>query len=296
MKKFLVSCICCYFLIGTVCAQNFLRNLNKTLNMMDNTEIAGTQGTIPEGKNLRSVLYLLTTKESIEDKKVVGYDVKFESIDLLNDIYTIKSRVIFKNAITLTCQEGIVDITKNENGFLAKTKKFISYNCTSDGEKKSGAEVFTMQSKSYDALTQNICKEIQGLFDTCSEDEFKTADGMMLANLPEYCSISKRAGNKLKTKKWYNANKIDGLPVHMICMFAGIDESDLEGYAYKLKAGFYSNEMEVFTITLYSNNDAYIDLKEKADFEVKGTIKEVQFYDYSNIGGDYKVSKIVVVE
>ena len=47
-------------------------------------------------------------------------------------------------------------------------------------------------------------------------------------------------------------------------------------------------------ITVYSNNDAYIDLKDDQFIEISGTVEKVNFS--SDFEKDYKVKSIVITE
>ena len=194
------------------------------------------------------------------DTRVKAILPELRSVDLLNDVYKIKMRVISKIAIGHSCEESWAAISKTDKGFLVNIENYKTYACNPDGT---------------------------------SIGDFTAADAQMLTNLSAYCDVAQTAANKLKSKKWYNEHPIEGLPVSGKYYFWGIDESKTPGFAYELNFAFFDKNMKPYFFSVLSNNDSYIDLKEDTAVNINGVIRSVS---YSDFGNEYKVSKIVIEE
>ncbi len=296
MKKIIIVSIALAVLAGSVFAKSgstsLLNSLDKLAKTLDNSSVNGVEGVIPEGKTLRGGFYLLTKLKPEElNEKVKGTIVEIKSIDLLNDSYSLRMKIVSKNVIGLSCQDSTVTIAKTDNGFISKVTKYTSYACDNNGS--AIGEVRDMSAKYFDELAKWYTDEIIFLCKNTSDEEFANADAKMLTTLPCYYAAAGLAGNKLKAKKWYNEHSIEGLAILDTYNFMGIDESKDPDFAYELKFSFFDSELKIHFFSVLSNNDSYIDLKQNTDAKVEGIIRSVQFSDFGN---DYKISNLVIVE
>lgn len=296
MKKQLFLCLTLAVFASSLFAKsptyNLLDGIDKLSKSLDKSEINGIEGAIPEGKSLRGAFYLLSqTQADSSNEKIKNIIMEVKSIDLLNDVYSIRMRTISKIAIGYSCQDSTATISSIENGFLAKVDKFTTY--ASDINGKANGEIRAMSAKYFDEMAKWYAETITNLCTTTSEEEFSAADAKMMTTLKYYCAVSEIASNKLKSKKWYNEHPIEGLPVSGNYYFWGIDESKTEGFDYILRFSFIDNALQPHYFSVLSNKDSYIDLKEDTIVEVNGIIRSVKFSDFGN---DYSVSSIVIEE
>ncbi len=297
MKKILFVIISCAVLASSLFAKSsstvrLLGDIEKLANSMDKTAIKGVEGVIPEDKTLRgAVNLLLDIKPDEGDKKINVIQPNLESVDLLNDVYEIRLKVIYKLAIGHACESSYAVISKTENGFSVIIKEYNTYACKADGSVVG--DIRDMSAKYFDKLAKWYVDSIIELCEKTSADDFTAADSQMLTYLRAYCEVSETAANKLKAKKWYNEHSIEGLPISGKYYFWGIDESKVPGFAYELNFAFTDKNLKAHFFSVLSNNDEYIDLKEDTGVMINGVIRSVSFSDFGN---DYKVSDIVIEE
>lgn len=271
---------------------NLLNNIDKLSKSMDKSQINGVEGIIPEGKSLRGAFYLLSlTQPDGSNDKLKNIIMEIKSIDLLNDIYSIRMKTVSKIAVGHSCQDSTATISRTENGFIAKVENFTTYACDING--KSSGEIRDMSAKYFDEMAKWYAETITNLCNNTSDEDFAAADAKMMTSLKFYCAVSEIAANKLKSKKWYNEHSIEGLPISGTYYFWGIDESKTDGFAYELNFAFIDDALKSHFFSVLSNNDAYIDLQEDTEVKINGVIRSVKFSDFGN---DYKVSSIIIEE
>lgn len=298
MKKFLFVTLSLAVFASSLFAKpnsstyDLLNSIDKLSKSMDKSEIKGIDGTLPEGKSLRGAFYLLSlTQPDGSNEKLKNIIMEIKSIDLLNDIYTIRMKTMSKMAIGFSCQDSTATISRTDNGFNAKVTVFKTY--ASDINGKANGEIRDMSAKYFDEMAKWYASEITALCTKVSDEDFAAADSKMLTALKYYCAVSESAANKLKAKKWYNEHPIEGLPISGTYTFWGIDESKTPGFAYELKFSFIDDALQAQFFTVLSNNDSYIDLKEDTAVNINGIIRSVNFRDFGN---DYEVSWITIDE
>ena len=145
------------------------------------------------------------------------------------------------------------------------------------------------------ALEQNSKNVLQSFIDTASklsDDDYKQWEEKAYCDIWVQQSVSSQAGNKLKAKKWYNAHPIEGKQVSIPCIFADIQESKNDKYAYML--GAVVGMENPILIHFYSNNDSYIDLKENQSMVISGTVSNVVYSDEYSL--EYCIKVITIEE
>ncbi len=289
MKKLLPALFALTLFAGSVSA---LPGISSGLLGGDKSTGNGIEGTIPEGRSLRGGFYLLTQvkPEDLNDK-IKNVIVEVKSIDLLNDVYSIRMKAISKILLGFSCQDSTVIISKTEKGFISKVEKLTSY--ASDINGKPNGDIRELGAKQCDEIAKWTSEEIISLCKNTSDEDFSKADEKLLTTLPCYYDVSNKAGNKLKAKKWYSEHPIEGLAVSDDYHFWSIDESKDPDYAYEVKFSFFDNNLNVHFFSVLSNKDSYIDLKKDSKVKVQGTIRSVKFYDFGN---DYSISNLTIVE
>ena len=104
------------------------------------------------------------------------------------------------------------------------------------------------------------------------EEDYKTLEKKAYSDLQLQIIAGKQAPNKLKAKKWYENHPIEGEEVDVVFNFYSLAESDNSEYAYVL-----SGLKDLTVITVYSNNDNYIDYVEGSKVTTKGVVNKVRY-------------------
>ena len=105
-----------------------------------------------------------------------------------------------------------------------------------------------------------------------SQRKYKSLEKKAYSDLQLQIIAGKQAPNKLKAKKWYENHPIEGEEVDVVFNFYSLAESDNSEYAYVL-----SGLKDLTVITVYSNNDNYIDYVEGSKVTTKGVVNKVRY-------------------
>lgn len=289
MKK--ISCLWITFtlLVVSVFSSPF-GDLAKTLNSFDTNPAEAAEGTFPEGKDVFPIIWKYVNDEPVLADKVLGFTAKINKYNVIANNYTFTQQVIFKFGITLQMQESVINVSQEGNKIKVQTTSMINY-----GVDKNWKKITDGTENQRKALEQNSKNVLQSFIDTASklsDDDYKQWEEKAYCDIWVQQSVSSQAGNKLKAKKWYNAHPIEGKQVSIPCIFADIQESKNDKYAYML--GAVVGMENPILIHFYSNNDSYIDLKENQSMVISGTVSNVVYSDEYSL--EYCIKVITIEE
>ncbi|MCR5171778.1 MAG: hypothetical protein K6B73_02800 [Treponema sp.] len=296
MKKVIAVALAAFMSVSVFAGP--LGNLGKSLLSLDEAKPA--TGTLPDNVELLPVVWNLLYAEPAEGDKTTRQIKNFEKLDVINNEYLFTQVLIFKFGLGLQGQETTIKITGSENNFTVETLDMRTYNVDNNGKKeilKKSARVSEQNPKSsWTKNSANVAKELEERAASLKKDGYEQWLEKATYNLTVYAAVGRFSANRLKAKKWYGEHPIEGKKVEKLPFFvSNIDESKKEGYAYKLEGMSVLNKAEDMPfITVYSNNDAYIDLKDDQFIEISGTVEKVNFS--SDFEKDYKVKSIVITE
>lgn len=287
--KVVLSALAVLF-IGSAAFAGPLGNLGKS---MLSTDAKPATGTLPDNVELLPVIWNLLYGDQTEGSKVVRKIEGFKKLDVINNEYEFAQLLIYKFGLTLQGQESFIRIKGNGNSFTVETLGMTTYGVDKYGKKTTKGEENSKSSWSKNSA--NIVKEIDERVKTLQKDGYDEWLEKATYNLTVYAAVGRFSANKLKAKKWYGAHPLEGKKVEKVPFYVhDIDESKKDGYSYMIKGFSVLNKAEdTPLITIYTNNDAYIDLKDDQFIEISGTVEKVNF---SDLGTDYKVSAITIIE
>ena len=286
------------FVLGSPLFAGPLGGLGKSL--LGSDEAKPASGTLPSDVELLPVVWNLLYAKPAEGDKTIRQIKKFDKLDVINNNYEFTQVLIYKFGLGLQGQESKLKITGNGNSFTVETLDMRTYSVDKEGKKiipKNSTKDSEQNPKSsWTKNSANIAKELGERAEALKKDGYAEWLEKSTYNLTVYAAVGRFSANKLKAKKWYGSHPIKGKKVENVTFYvSNIDESKKEGYAYMLTGMSVLNKAEdTPLVTVYSNNDAYIDLKDDQFIEISGTVDEVGFSgDYEK---DYKVTSIVITE
>lgn len=272
MKKKLLTILVLSAITSTVfAASSGLGSLVKSLNALDNTKAEPGVVELKENRDLFPVLLELTKKDlPITDDKTVSYKLSFESFNFISNSYIMKTKEIYKFGIGLQCKDVKYSITCNNNSIIVDVLDSCSYSVNRLGEQSTEKISDSMKVKNqYGKLFSELLKVC---INKIGEEEYKSLEKKAYSDLQLQIIAGKQAPNKLKAKKWYENHPIEGEEVDVVFNFYSLAESDNSEYAYVL-----SGLKDLTVITVYSNNDNYIDYVEGSKVTTKGVVNKVRY-------------------
>ena len=127
------------------------------------------------------------------------------------------------------------------------------------------------------------------------DETWKNMVDMTYADINIIITSVNGAANKIKAKQYLKNHPVEGKNTDFKFIFQNVDESNIEGYAYKFTGMYncpFTKEASPVFIIFYSNNDEYVEQKNGTSILAKGTI--------NNIGTDeligFSISSITVFE
>ncbi|MBQ9206954.1 MAG: hypothetical protein IJ158_09605 [Treponema sp.] len=275
-----------------------LGGLGKSL--LGSDEAKPATGTLPADVELLPVVWNLLYSTPAEGDKTIRQIKKFDKLDVINNEYEFTQVLIYKFGLGLQGQESKLKITGNGNSVTVETLDMRTYNVDKEGKKitsKNSVKTSEQNPKSsWSKNSANIVKELEERANALKKGGYDEWLEKATYNLTVYTAVGRFSANRLKAKKWYGEHPIEGKKVEKVPFYvSNIDESKKAGYAYMLGGMSVLNKAEdTPLVTVYSNNDAYIDLKDDQFIEISGTVEKVNFSnDYDK---DYKVTSIVITE
>ena len=276
-----------------------LGGLGKTL-LSSSDEAKPATGTLPSDVELLPVIWNYLYAKPAEDDKTVRQIKDFAKLDVINNSYEFTQVLIYKFGLVLQAQETKLKISGEGNSFTVETLDMRTYNVDKNGKKvtskNSARESEQNPKSSWTKNSANVVKELEERASNLKKSGYEEWLEKATYNFTVYSAVGRFAANKLKAKKWYNEHPFEGKKVEKMSFYVSdIDESKKPSYAYMLKGMSVLNKAEdTPLVTVYSNNDAYIDLKDNQFIEISGTVDSVSFKeDYKN---NYIVSGITIVE
>ncbi|MBR1403181.1 MAG: hypothetical protein IJ558_03280 [Treponema sp.] len=300
MKKTLkmVAAVLSAIILESAVSAAPLGGLGKSL--LGSDEAKPATGTLPADAELLPVVWNFLYAKPAEGDKTIRQIKKFDKLDVINNDYEFTQVLIYKFGLGLQGQESKLKITGTGNSFTVETLDMRTYNVDKDGKKltskNSTRDTEQNPKSSWTKNSANIAKELEERAATLKKDGYDEWLEKATYNLTVYAAVGRFSANRLKAKKWYGEHPIEGKKLENVPFYvSNIDESKKAGYAYMLKGMSVLNKAEdTPLVTVYSNNDAYIDLKDDQFIEISGTIEKVDFSgDYDK---DYKVTAIVITE
>lgn len=296
MKKVIAVALAAFMSVSVFAGP--LGNLGKSLLSSDEAKPA--TGTLPDNVELLPVVWNLLYAEPAEGDKTTRQIKNFGKLDVINNEYLFTQVLIYKFGFGLQGQETKIKITGSENNFTVETLDMRTYNVDKNGKKviskNSSRDSEQNPKSSWTKNSANVAKELEERAAALKKDGYEQWLEKATYNLTVYAAVGRFSANRLKAKKWYGEHPIEGKKIEKLSFYvSNIDESKKAGYAYKLEGMSVLNKAEDMPlITVYSNNDAYIDLKDDQFIEISGTVEKVNFS--SDFEKDYKVKSIDITE
>ncbi|MCR5402131.1 MAG: hypothetical protein K6E78_11140 [Treponema sp.] len=290
MKKIVTVFMAAIFCFGSF-ADDFtktLHNFSKTINAFDNTKASPVTESIPEGKDIFPLLWKYAFNEPVLEKNVIAFKAEIKSMDLFQKNFDMVQRVYYKYGIGLQCQESYFTVSQEDANISVLTTKMQVYGV--DKNLKRINEPYDNQPKSLVVNSSNILKDLVNDAKNLDDGEYQKWSDLCYSDLTVQQLAGFSAGNQLKAKKWYQAHSIEGKNISENFTFADLKESDREGYEYKLSAIFLNvqgTSMNNIMVTVYSNNDKYMDLKDGQTISVSGKVTKVIY------SGEYSSSHVI---
>ncbi len=288
MKKLICTLLLSAVAIFGAIADSAFGGLAKTLNSFDASKAEAIEGKLPDGRDIFPILWKYVYDEPTLPEKTLAFSAKFNSYNLFKNQYVITQQVTYKFGFSLQMQESKFLVVQDGQKFTVATTSMKTYTVDKNGKKTNDG--IDANKKSMNQNSKNIAEDFAKTASSLSTDEYTKWSDSSYSNLFVQQSVWKDAGNKLKAKKWYAAHPIEGKKISVHCGFADIDESKEKGFAYKLNC--VTNSDKPILITLYSNNDSYLDLKSNQNFNFTGTVKKVNYAD-SDFDLDYCIKSVV---
>lgn len=288
--KLVLSVLAAVF-IGTHAFAGSLGGLGKSL--LGSNDAKPATGTLPADTELLPVVWNLLYAKPEEGDKTIRKIKNFSKLDVINNEYVFTQVLIFKFGLGLQGQETKLKITGDGNSFTVETLAMETYSVDKKGEQTTTGN--ENPKSSWTKNSANVVKELEERAAALKKEGYDEWLEKATYNLTVYAAVGRFSANKLKAKKWYGAHPLEGKKVEKVPFYVqDIDESKKDGYSYMIKGMSVLNKAEdTPLITIYTNNDAYIDLKDDQFIEISGTVEKVNF---SDLGTDYKVSAITIIE
>ncbi len=274
MKKILSLMACAVLVCSTLFADEF-SSLTKNLNALSGTKAAAATGTIPEGKDLLPVLWYNATKE-VPGEKILSRDFQFTEIDAFNEVYSFDYQYSYKFGFMTQTTVCEMKIQRTDSTFQVVTEKMYVAG-------KTPSENRASSQKSMNEIASQFAQILTDYYTKLSQEQYDEVYNEAYTNLYVIASVNEHGTNKIKLKKWFDAHQIQGKEFNSKIYVTKIDESQKEGYAYKIEGrGGYSKIKEAhfaqkakhkelyltdllmsgIPVRFYTNDEKFIDLKE----------------------------------
>lgn len=282
LKKLLIVLL---FSLSTILsAQTLMQNLNG----FTKTKVA--TGTVPEGKTLLPAVYEYVKGFNVAEGNVGACD--FLAFDVTNDFYRIKQSIIYKAGLGFSNQTTLFEVSLDGNVFTVNTTEMT--NTTVD---KKGKAIGPVRDAANSSLTKSNKITVECLEKIFSSDDetWKKLNEKAYSDIDVIICFANNAANKIKAKKFFNDHPVEGKNIEFKFVFYEIDESNVEGYAYKLSGLYtcrFTKEVSPVAIYFYSNDDSLAEKNNGSVIEVKGKIDSINFDETLGL----KVSRITVKE
>lgn len=289
MKKFLCFIGTCIVCMSSIFAGPF-GDLAKTINSFDSGAADTFEGNIPEGQDLFPIIYRYTHDEIQKTDKILDASVTLKEANVLENVYTVHTALYFKFGIGYQCQETICKISAEGNKFKVVTTYMANFNVDKNG--KRNGDVIPAATKSMNINSQNVVTDIKKNFSITKGEVYDYWADLGYSDLSIQINVGNYASNKLKAKKWYEKHSLENKKISLNLMFIDINESTIDGHAYRL-SGLFASDPEI-QVSFYTNDDKFLDAKTKTVFEITGTVKKV---DYSSqLTNEYKIRGLELFE
>lgn len=284
MKKIIVFLISVLLCFSSMNAQSLMESLNG----FSKTKIA--TGTIPEGREILPAVYQYVKGYTVADGNFG--ECKFLALDPINNFFRINQYIIYKSGLGYSKQLSTFEVTCEGNIFtvnaLGMTNTTVNKNGKAIGPSRDASN------SSISKLNEITVEQILSLLSTDDETWNNMVD-MTYADINIIITSVNGAANKIKAKQYLKNHPVEGKNTDFKFIFQNVDESNIEGYAYKFTGMYncpFTKEASPVFIIFYSNNDEYVEQKNGTSILAKGTI--------NNIGTDeligFSISSITIFE
>lgn len=272
-------------------ADDTFSDLAKTLNVLDSSKAEAASGTLSNGREIFPILWKYVYDEPTLPEKTLAFSAKLSGFDVMKNQYVVIQQVTYKFGFSLQMQESKFVVVQDGANFTVSTASLKTFTVDKTGKKTNNG--IDANKKSMNQNSKNIAADLANTAASLSEYDYKKWSDAAFSDLIVQQSVSKAAGNKLKAKRWYESHPIVGKRITFSCFFANIDESKDGKFAYKLSC--VTGGEKPILVTVYSNNDSYLDLKSNQSMTISGTVTKVNYAD-SDFDLDYCIKSVVVEE
>ncbi len=289
-KSFLVG-FASLMLCGNIfAASSGFGSLMKSLNSLDGSKVEPVVVETVEGRDLFPIIWKMTHEELPVEGKVVGAKNTLNYANVIENEYEVITYVYFKNGLGLSCEETQLQIKADKTNISVLTVSMYTYNVNKQAERTG--DKLENQKSSMNKKATTVADGLLNSLKNISDDEYQKWFYAAYYNLDTQIAVSSYAANKLKAKKWYEKYSLEGKEISIKFLFADIKESKSGTYSYEL-GGLYGSYQPVL-VTVYTNNDEYIDVATDSSITINGVVKNITYSgDYDT---DYRIKSITIEE
>lgn len=285
MKKKVCSILIAGFVLCSAFSSPF-KELSDNIAALDATKNDVVTESIKDGMDILPILWRQANYTKMESKTLIDYSLKFQNYNPIDNVYQLKQKMVYKFGIGLQCQEADMVVSQEGSEISVITRSLVVYSVDKDGNAKTSPSV--MMKKSHTENSKNFLITFKNLAEKTTDEDYQLLSDECYSNLYVQFAMEK-APNKLQAKLWCKKHPLENKKIKWTLHEASVDESDKEGYAYKVLGLIY--DISVF---YYTNDDSFVNLKKGQDVEISGTVlKAIYTDDFSTY---YRVKYVDVVE
>ncbi|MBQ5906739.1 MAG: hypothetical protein IIW80_01630 [Treponema sp.] len=267
-KLKLLLCLSAFAVCTSLASADTFSDLISNLNSLMKKSKPAT-GNIPEGKEILPIIYGYTSSKYDNGK------VGLLGIDIENKSYLISQVSYFKGPLNVKMrQDSYIHILEEDGKFSVSTLKSIVYSVDKEGKPKSAGTEYL--NASLTKINKDFVLYFEKLFEM-TDAEYESLREYAYTSPEIINAVVSKATNKLKAKMWLKNNPPEGRKTKLDFTVNNVDESNKDGYAYKISGTIYTIDGDSFIVDYYSNDDKYIEQKSGEFISVEGILDGVSF-------------------
>lgn len=229
-------------------------------------------GTIPEGRNLFVLAWDFGT-----DFEKSWKSATFDKIDVQNNEYVISGYCVNKNLVGFIKQSYTTTIVGDGNSFTVTVTNMESTNCKKDGT-ETGSPVKN-PSSTMKKLGSLIEADLNDRINKWTPEEYEIKKSKALN--PTLVLAVKENSTSLLFKKFVKDYLPEGQIVKTNVKVFSVDESNKDGFAYKIACVYLGKIINTVFYDIYTNKDEALSLNKGDNYTIDGKISSVEIKDHT---------------